>query len=569
MMLTYPSGSGSHVPFLKGRAKMSTKEHQADHDQREVLIHQSTSTSRRQLLRLLGVGGIAGVAGCSADDAGTATGTKPATDTETGTATATGKEQEKNATIGVPGDITSDYNAVWGGISPYYTRILEPLVWAKQDFQVEPWLAKDWKRTGEKTWEFSLRENVTFHNGKPLNAESVIFSFKAVLEDKGYFQSFISLKPSGLKKVDDLTVEFTTTKPRPQYPKQLSHLQTAIQHPDRSKDGGAIGTGPYKLKDIKSGQFVTVSAAEGYWKDAAQMETLKFRVISDDNTRALTLVGNKIDVGMSLPPSQFKPVKDAEDTDAVKQNTPTSTFLVFRNGVSPTSDVKLRKALNYAVSQKKIVDGAENGIGLPSNGFVPRVVWWSAHDTLPKYGPDKAKAKELVNQSEYDGETLQLILPSDPWVVSNPKLVGSIVKQAAKDIGVSVEVKIMGDEAFDKTEESTNKGHLFLIAHATFSASTKILLDVFTPSGSENIATSLDEETGEQLESLLNKGLSAKDKKTTKEAWKQSQHIVVEENAFIIPLFDKQFVAGMHKNIEFDFHPISRNSRFDQLKYFK
>lgn len=134
---------------------MPTNESQANDGQREVSLRHTTSASRRQLLHLLGAGASAGLAGCAGE---TGQGTDTETGTGNGTETDTGAELQKSATIGIPRNVTEDWQAVYG-VTPYWARVLEPLTWVTPDFKAAPWLAKDWKRTGEKTWEFYLRED--------------------------------------------------------------------------------------------------------------------------------------------------------------------------------------------------------------------------------------------------------------------------------------------------------------------------------------------------------------------------------------------------------------------------
>lgn len=555
---------------------MPIQEKKTHPGQREASTQTDTSTSRRRLLRLLGAGGVAGLAGCSSGSkGGTKTDTKPGADTGTGTGTKTSTETRElttSATIGIPVDITSDFNAPWGGVSPYYARILETLTWPTQDIKGKPWLAKDLKRTGELTWEVTLRDDVKFHNGKPLNAEAVDFSMHNFGCCVGFIYNLKETEKStdenrkfAIRKVDDLTVEFTTSEPTANFPARLSHAFGAIQHPDRTEKK-PIGTGPYKFEDMKEGQYVKVSAFDDYWRGTPNMKELKYRVMTDRNTRALTLTGHNIDIGLDLPTNQYEALKNANKSNAVTIPKTWTTFGVINTKTGPLTDVKLRKALNWAVSQKKIVDGALNGVGRPANGSISDIIWWSAEESLPAYGPDKAKAKNLVKQSSYDGETVKILFVGGSNRVQAPKLVSQVIQQAAKDVGINFEIRSLGDSAFSEHVDAATGGHIYMEAQgAPYAAGDFLLIGDWH---SERIDWRA-EPMPDKVDQLLDKGEQATDPKVKKEAYGEVQQIMMEK-ALILPMNHQSYVAGVYKDVaEFNFHPIPVNNRWENLNHFK
>lgn len=550
---------------------MSEKANPSIGDRSEGSSRQTASTgrtgtpSRRQLLYLLGAGGVTGLAGCSSNPGG---GTEQSPGGRAGSPTETKTEKQrqlrKSATIGIRDDITSDFQKYIGGVSPDYTRIFEPLTWATQDLKIKPWLATEWRATGDKTWEFDIREDVKFHNGKPLNADAVVFSLKELLTTAGsWIYTWAKTRPDGVKKKDDMTVEITNTKAAPGYPGKMTHLIFSIQHPDRSQ-GNPIGTGPYQFEGKKDGQRVTVSAFEDYWQGPMQKtEKLTYRILTDRNTRALTLKGGKIDVGHELPTSQFESIENAKSTNAKTQAQQAPVWVAFEDS-PPTTDIKLRKGLNYAVSQQTVIDGSQNGIGIPARGPVPKIVWWSAHDSLPEYGPDKAKAKSLVANSKYDGETLKLFADARSEIPS-VKVVAQILQQSAKEVGVDVEIKMMEGGAFDEAKEK-QKGDLYLIQDSIPRVGNLFL---FNQDPTRNYLKSLEGFEGvEEIQSLAEKARQSHDRSVMEESLRKAQHMVMD-NALILPLFYKKYVTGMHTNIEFDLHPIAEDCRWETLEFFE
>lgn len=546
---------------------MTKKGNSSDGDQPAESSHQTTSTgvpdtaSRRRLLHLLGVSGITGLAGCSASpekDANTASG--PSTDTATGT-----PNLHQSATIGFHYTITADsWERMYGGVTPYFTNIMEPLIWVSEDMTNEPWLATNWEATGEKTWVFELREGVTFHNGEPLTADEVIWSFKERLTvGGGWEQDWLHIKPDGLQKIDDLTVEFTTSDPYPPFPGNIAHNMVCMLHPDVRETGEPIGTGPYKFEEMEKGQYVKVSAFENYWNDSPNMEKLTYREITDSNTRALALTAHEVDVAFNLPHNKFESIKNSDKTNAVTQTRTASGVIQINTATSPTDDQKLRKALNWAVPQETIVKSVLNGIGKPARGQFSPVIPWSAHDSLPEYGPNKAKAKSLVDESEYTGETLELIVDNNRPEVGD--LIAETVQQLLQDVGVDLEIQILEPAAWSKAWEDGN-GHLFLWETGPNSTAAGYIFNAYLKGVG---GWDLWYDVGEEFDSAVKRGNQTRELAVKKKAFGKAQQIMMEK-ALIIPIYYEEALIGTYSDIEgLDTRPIMKMVRWPPLKHLK
>lgn len=518
--------------------------------------------SRRRILRALGAGGAASIAGCTG---GNQQGTPTADAGGAGQAASTpGDEQLKDsATVAIKTDPTAGTWAVYGGVMGYYTNILEPLVWVNENLEKIPWLAKSWERTGEKTFEFTIREGVKFHNGEPLTADEVVWSFETILNEWTWASGWLHITPEGVRKVDDMTVEFTTIDVYPTFPGGIAHNLAAIQHPDRERAEQPIATGPYKVEEIEKGQYVRTSVFDDYWREPAET-TVDFRVITDEKTRALALRGHDTDVAYGLPRDRVDSFRKSDKTDVVTQLSPHSVWVAIHTKKEPTDDVKLRKALNYAVSQEKLVEEALGGIGKPARGVIAPPIYWSAHGDLPKYGPNKEKARQLIDQSTYTDETLQFIV--ETVQPPNSKLTAQVIQQAASDIGVDINIQMMEEAAF---EEALNNdgGHLFLEEGGTNSAAADyIIYDYYSKHDGSNWY-----DMGEEVDSLIRKGFQTSNQQKKTEAYVKAQQIMAER-AVVLPLYYQEYVVGTRKDIEGleeGLIPIAEMSRFTELKHLK
>lgn len=519
------------------------------------------SLSRRRVLQLAGVGGFASVAGCTGGDQ---QGDTPTSNTS-GTSTETPGLQE-SATISFKSyDITGDTWNVYGGVAPYYTNVLEPLIWVSEDMEKEPWLATDWKRTGEKTFVFTLRDGVTFHNGEPLTADAVVWSFERILNEWAWAPNWIHLSPDGVTKIDDSTVEITTTDVFATFPGAIAHNMVAIQHPDRDREAKeVIGTGPYKVENIEKGQNVEVSAFEDYWRGPPTTAELTYRVIEDSNTRSLALTGHDIEVAFGLPRSKVKSLRNSAKTEVATQLSASAVWIEIHTENAPTDDVRLRKALNYAVSQETIVDSVLDGIGQPARGPVPPTVYWSAHDSLPEYGPNMEKAQRLVEESSYDGETLTFNVNQDEPVDGN--LMAQVIQQAASEIGVDIEISVMKPAAYQEAS-SNDDGHLFLFKAGSNSAAADYIMHSYFKSEEAGSCCSDWYELGEEVDSRIIEGGQTADPEKKTEAYVEAQKLVLEKAA-VIPVYYEEYVVGTYTDVDgLDLRPIPEMSRWTELEH--
>ena len=277
--------------------------------------------SRRQLLGGIGAGTVAGLAGC------------------------VGASEEANGDAGeytiVPYlDPTGDRGwERWSGMTPYWTRVVEPLVWGTDDMQPKPWLATDWEATGETTWVFELREGVTFHNGEEMTADDVVHSFENdILTEYGDFvYGWLHLEPGSVEKIDDYTVKFTNTEPFAGFPGTIGHNMIDIHPPEADPHNGTvIGTGPFVLDEVEDGQQVRVERFDDYWGGDVLPEALTFRAAEDVTTRTNLLEAGDADIILDPAKSRVSSLEDDSSIRVETQQSSGSSFVSINIYNEPT-----------------------------------------------------------------------------------------------------------------------------------------------------------------------------------------------------------------------------------------
>lgn len=525
------------------------------------------------MLGTVGTGALVGLAGCTSEsdqpneDSYNTDGGSTGTQSD---ATSGGAGGQASTTIALSTDLTAGTWEVYGGVMPYYTNLVEPLIWVTDEMTLEPWLATDWTATSETTWEFTIREGVTFHNGEELKAEHVVWSFEQILAEWSWAPGWLHVEPEGLAALDEYTVEFTTTDPFPTFPGTISHNMVAIQHPDRNrKQGEVVGTGPYQVTDRTAGQYVTAEAFDDYWKGTPNVQELRFEVITDPNTRALALQNHEVDVAYEPPKSKVESLGNNDNTRIQTNLTPSATYLGCNIHKDPTSDEKLRTALNYATSQQDLVETILSGIGKAAKGPIAESIYWSAHEKLPAYEQDMEKATSLVEESSYDGEKLGLYISNN---LVDGKTLAQALQQWYSEIGVDVEIKMMEDAAYDDAVRN-GKAHLALTASGTNSGAADYLIyETFHSEGDVNERLYSEQDTGlynlgGEVDSHIEKGFQTDDKQQKEEHYEQALQMVMDAGV-VVPISYGEYVVGTTSDVSaVDLRPIPEMVRWTGLQH--
>ncbi len=517
------------------------------------------ANSRRKVLKGIGTVGVLGLAGCLGDgDSGDGDSTPALRD---------------GAAIALDQDPTQETWNFYGGVMPYWTNILEPLIWVNQDMELEPWLATDWEQIDDITWEFTLREGVQFHNGEEVTADDVVFSFEAILDEWAWAPGWIHLESGNIAAIDDYTVEFTTVEPFPTFPGTIAHNMVAIQHPDReySSTGPVIGTGPFQVDNIEPQQSVDVSVFDDYWNEAPALNELTFEVVQDPTTRTLNLENRDVEVALAPPRAQVPSIEDNEELHIARRERPGAGYAGINLYKEPTDDATLRQALNHAIDQSLIIDTLFEGVGSPARGPISPSIYWSAHDSVPQYQQDYETGSDLVEQSDYDGETLSILVAND--LVDGQEM-AQVLLGEFEEIGVDSEIRVLERAAYTEAERN-GEDHIILKESGSNSGDADyIIYEGFHSEGDVNQRLYGEEGTGlhnlgGEVDDLIETGFQSGDPEVKEESYVEAQEIIMDE-AVVIPLYYSEYIAAYHDNVEgVDLGAIPQFSRWTSLKHYE
>ncbi len=279
-------------------------------------------------------------------------------------------------------------------------NIFEPLTRRDSSGQLQPRLALSWTNVDPTTWEFKLRENVTFQNGEPFNVDAVKYSLERVFAPGSKSPIVEMADFDSVEVVDPYTVRIHTKEADPYVPDKVALFGGMIVPPQYIEKNGEeffnsnpVGTGPFMFKEWVKDDHLTLVANPNYWGGAPQLSELTFKFIPDAAARVAALLSGDVDIIDQV---------NVTAIDAIKKNQ--SLRLDIAKGIrifymstayptDPTSDVKVRQAISYAIDTKQLIQTLLGGYGIQIAGPYNTSNFGSDVDLTP-YPYDTAKAKE-------------------------------------------------------------------------------------------------------------------------------------------------------------------------------
>ena len=290
-------------------------------------------------------------------------------------------------------------------------NLYEGLVKPTSDGGFIPAVASDYIISDDaKTYTFTLRDGITFHDGTPVTIEDVKYSIDRYAEIQGESSAFSSLVDS-VEVQDDKTLVVNLKE---SYSEFLPMMTIAII-PQSNEDpaGNPIGTGPFKYVSYTPGQNLELEKYDGYWQDGVpSLDSVEFKFIADVDTAFVELQAGTIDILKYLTSAQAETLGD--DYNIVQGSMNLVHAMYLNSAYEPLSKTEVRQALCYAVDRDAINNfifgGKSHIIG---SHMIPAMSKYYEPEAETVYSYDPEKAKELLADAGYaDGFDLEITVPS-------------------------------------------------------------------------------------------------------------------------------------------------------------
>lgn len=346
-------------------------------------------------------------------------------------------------TVGIPAgfDRLDPNVTTFSRVGNITLHMTDPLVWQPSPGEYVPGLATEWSVNEDATeYRFTLREDVTFHDGTPFNAEAVKFTFDRIVDPETKSQSaFSNIGPyleTEIVSDYELIVRFETG-----YAPFLDNLSgttlvpvsPTAQQEVGNEDWGItafVGTGPFMFESMTLNQEIVLVRNPDYawgpeWTGMtgpANAERLVYRFVEEPATRTAALETGEIDFMDQTPEIDFPNLEANPDIETVQMPQPGSGYaLMFNHQRAPTDQLPVRRAMQLAMDRQGMIDTVFNGFGTPACGPLTSVVFCYDASLCEMYPTDLEEANAVLDEAGFtdsDGDGIREI-DGEPLVVQH------------------------------------------------------------------------------------------------------------------------------------------------------
>ena len=460
-------------------------------------------------------------------------------------------------------------------------EIYERLTTRGRDLKLRPALATAWEAKSPTVWRYTLRRGVKFHDGTPMTADDVVFSFERAQSASSNFK-VIAVPTGKARKVDDFTIELETPRPVPGAVMQENVNAVRIMSkawcgkhnaakPQDFKTGeetyasrNANGTGPYVLVKREAEVMSVLRKNPDWWglsekRWEGNVDEIVYRPIKSDVTRMAALVSGEIDLVLDPLLNDIPRLKQNPDMQVIEGPENRVVFLVMDQardelkyssvkGKNPLKDLRVRQALYMAIDVDAIRTQVMRGHSHPTGAMIP-----SPSATFPELEPrlfphDPVRAKKLLAEAGYpNGFELGVVCPNNRYV-NDERICTALASMFAK-VGVKVRLDTMPRaQFFQRVDQLDISVHMYgwggAVTDPGFTLTPVLRGRDGKGKGDFNSGRYKDEELDRLIDAVESELDPAKRRALMLEAFRR-----VRENVYVIPLHRQMIPWALRKGV--------------------
>ena len=467
-------------------------------------------------------------------------------------------------------------------------NLYDGLTQLNEDMEVEPNLATEWEQVDDTTWSFTLRDDVTFHDGTDFNADVVVANLDRVLDPAmASPRMFLYEMITDVEAVDEYTVEITTEYP---FAPLLAHLahdgggmiskdvidadyqaaldeagedMTAEEYYELRDSGEAeevqdsisehlgqyvtdnpVGTGAFKLQSRSPGENVVLERNDDYFGEPAQLDTVTFKVVPETASRLAEIESGSSHVAGTIESSNVDRVENGENTALEETESMSLSYIGFNTEKEPLNDPKVRQAISYAIDRESIIEGVYDGVGTPAKGpLAPGVFGYDENVEGISYDPERAK--ELLAEAGYeDGIDLSI------WTNDSPERVNTAVylQESLQEIGINLTVEQLEWGAYLE-QTAAGEHDMFILGWSTTTGDADYGTYPLFHSSMHGDPGNRSFFSDDEVDELLEAGRRESDEEARLEIYSELQDKLVE-TAPMAYIHHQSYLTGLNSSVQ-------------------
>jgi peptide/nickel transport system substrate-binding protein len=453
-------------------------------------------------------------------------------------------------------------------------HFFDELVLQDEQQRLKPGLALSWRSLSPTVWEFRLRPGVKFHDGSDFTAEDVAFSLRrAPTVSSAAAFGVYTRAITEVEVVDPLTVRVHSAAPYPLAPYDLSvvpivshRVGDAVTTADFNTGKAAIGTGPFRFVRWMPGDRIEMARNDAYWGPKPAWARVTTTPIPNDSARVAALLAHDVDLIDTVPPSALRDLRARPEVrlaqisfnrleflhmDSFSEHPP---FVADLDGhpldKNPFKDQRVRKAISRAIDRLALVNGIDEGMGVPASQFLPDGVFGTSPSLKPEpYDPEGAR--RLLAEAGYPlGFALTLHAPNGRFV-NDPKIAVAVGQMLSR-IGIAAKVETLPVSIF-KTRVAKYDFGIYIDGWwadtGEASSSLRSIVASVNPATGWGVVNR-GRYANPVLDALIERAMAAIDDKTRDRLLQKASELAMQDVA-VVPLYYEVAVWAFRKNLAY------------------
>jgi len=423
-------------------------------------------------------------------------------------------------------------------------------LFSHENGEVTPELVESYDTNDDETsYTFKLKD-ATFHNGDPVTADDVKFTFERILasDSRASFKDELSII-SDIEVEDDKTIKFKLKKAYAPFLDYLALPESVIVSEKWTEEHDLqtepMGAGPFKLVEWNQGRNLVVEKNDDYYKEGKpKLNKIEFSFYTDDDTRINALKSEDVDLVSSVPTKSFEEIRNESD---LKMDETVGPFmgLMFNTHFEPFEDRKVRQAIAYAVDREAVINTAFNKEGEPLYGLpISEDSIGYEKKYTDYFHKDVDKAKTLLKEAGYpDGFKATLLASSD---YSMHEQTAIAVQDALKEVGIDIELEL--PDWATRSDRTSSGDYDFVVTGTSADITDPDWWSSYIQGKEPSLNTSayFDDE---EINDLISKGREETDEKEREKIYSKLYERTLDQSPFVFINWRKE-AYGMKKSVQ-------------------
>jgi peptide/nickel transport system substrate-binding protein len=438
--------------------------------------------------------------------------------------------------------------AIWHVIEHIYnglTRIITP------DLTIEPGLAESWEISDDGlTYTFQLREGVTFHDGSPLLASDVKFTFERLVDPETASTSASELASmASIEATDDRTVVITLNAPDAAFlttlaqPALVIYSEAFVMANNNDVSQVAMGTGPFRFVEYVPNTRIVLEKNPDYWEEGLPyLDGIEMTIAADDTSRTAAIVSGAVDFVEYVPLRDVDTLQQDQNLTLAGDTNNNIRFIGFNLTKEPFDNPLVRQAIAAVVDRDAMLGPTVFGHGTPVVGLFVPSFWAGLDDEVP--APDVERAQALMAEAGLaDGFSTTITSWSQYSFLSNAAVV---LQEQLRQIGIEAELNLVENATmFDQVYGEQRSFEIAVTGESAFVDPNTLILQNFKTGESSNFTYYSNEE----VDALIEQGIATTDRDERATIYQDMQRILLEDLPWVNLFVANQFEA-MKANVK-------------------